>query len=66
MCPLPAGESIRGEATVDDGHMGLVIGIAEVREVCPQLAWRQQTLKQTIQSSSMVLPGWTLSESGPV
>ena len=45
MSPLPTGEGIRGEATVDDGHVRLIVWIAQIGEVRPQLAWRQQTLK---------------------
>ena len=35
MSPLPTWEGIRGEATVDDGHVGLVVWITEIGEVRP-------------------------------
>ena len=35
MSPLPTREGVRGEATVDDGHVGFIVGIAQIGEVRP-------------------------------
>lgn len=43
--PLPAGEGVGGEATVDQGDVGLILRVLQIQEVLPQLTWIQLALK---------------------
>lgn len=45
MSPLPAGEGVGGEATVDQGDVGLILRVLQIQEVLPQLTWIQLALK---------------------
>jgi len=60
VCAFPAWEGVGGEATVDQGQVGLVVRVTQVLKVAPQLTRVQLTLQWEVRRSQLTRVQLTL------